>query len=217
MARAREALKISMKSRSIPSSTIGAQLRMMRYGESMAHEAATASEKADILARIELVKEQVILKKKAPSDSRNFFPQQADTPAKGSKQPPIMVKKKTRPSQTPQELASDASEEIFESPSTLYTVKRDSATYKVVSHMLPAPSNDSIRGPIAWSDLVTGMVDLGLGIQGYCESAVTFRGDIMLPTSKEPQERSMVVHRPHPGIQLSPVQIRNVGKRISRW
>jgi len=60
------------------------------------------------------------------------------------------------------------------------------------------------------------MADLNFKMKPVGGSMVTFQGEIMLPTSLAPQKRSILVHRPHPGNEMTRVKVRKEGSRCSR-
>lgn len=189
---------------------------MMQQCESSEHKATLASEKEETLAQIKLARERASARKEALTSNEQCFSQQAEPTTEGFEQLPVRTNIKTRAPHSMVEPEPDFSEETDELPSVLYTLKVNSVTNMVVNQMFPDPADNLTRGPIIWSDFLTAMTELGFGTQVYGGSALKFRGQIMLPKSTETQDRSIVVHRPRPGNELTPVEIRIFGKRCTK-
>lgn len=69
----------------------------------------------------------------------------------------------------------------------------------------PTPEGVETR----WSELVTAMTDAGFSATPGGGSAVSFRNVIT--------QESISFHRPHPVPMLSPICLRKMGKRLTKW
>lgn len=60
-----------------------------------------------------------------------------------------------------------------------------------------------------WTDFASAMADAGFSVAPVGGSAVTFRNDA--------NGKNIVFHRPHPSPNITPIVMRKMGKRLTKW
>ncbi|THZ88510.1 hypothetical protein D6C88_04965 [Aureobasidium pullulans] len=95
-------------------------------------------------------------------------------------------------------------------PPSLIAVKHDNMA--VFHHMFPSSGQESQRC-FSWQHFLNAMIDAGFSILQSQGSAVTLRQD----EERGEGVRTIVVHRPHPSPTISPVMLRSIAKRMTKW
>lgn len=214
----------------VPQEFIEPQLAMMQQCDSAANKAQLDLERQQILGRLQVARQRALTKSVIPpKDTTGGFTTQNDQPAYRI-QEPAKEKSKTRPGGPPASaslpakyaegfahLAVDEGAEKL--PPVLYTLKRNSIAFQVVSLMFPDRSKGIEEGGkmVDWLDFVSTMDTLGFKAEHGGGSAFTFKGAIRLPGDPSTlQKRSIGAHMPHPITQMGPILLQSLGRRCNR-
>ena len=232
-AKAREAYQASLKRRGTPQECIDPQLEWMKQADSPDNKAQLDLEREQILDRLQAARQRALAKSTIPyRDTTAGFVTQPDRPAHRT-QEPAKEKTKTRPD-TPSASATlhanyaaafanlvidEEMNEAEKLPPVLYTLKRNSMAFRVLSLMFPDRSKGTEEGEKTtdWLDFVSMMSTLGFTAEHRGGSAFAFKGAVKLPSDPSTlQKRSIGVHRPHPITEMGPVLLRSLGRRFNR-
>ena len=221
-AKAREAYQAKLTKQGIPQEYIDPQLEWMKQCDSSENIAMMDEEKRVVLDRLQAAKERALARKAAPSQEEFLsVSAQQEAEAKYRVPEPLKTKTKTRRAEIsePHSLPDDIEDKAEETPPVLYKVKLGSTAQKVVSLLFPDRNEDNSKekSSVDWMDVVAAMTVFGFRAEHRGGSAVTFRGEIMVPNATlTPEERSFNVHRPHPDTTMGPISLQSLGKRCNR-
>ncbi|CAD6580474.1 MAG: hypothetical protein ASARMPREDX12_009578 [Alectoria sarmentosa] len=231
--KARHAYQMTLKASEVPQALIEPQLATMKQADSAENKAQLDLERQQILGRLQIARQRALTKSVIPpKDTTCGFAGQHDQPAYRIPYP-AKEKTKTRPDLAPTSASPHAKyaaifanlvidEEIKEAekpPPVLYTLKRNSVAFQVVSLMFPDRSQGIEEGAKSadWLGFVSTMDTLGFRAEHGGGSGFTFRGEIVLSTSPSKREkRSIGIHRPHPSTEMGLVQLQKLGRRCNR-
>jgi hypothetical protein len=239
--KAREGFQQMYEEASVPLKTIEPLLELMRQCDSSDHTALLTAEREEILGQLQAEKEEARIaaeevqaavekvkaaakKAQAKADKAQSAAEKAQADLEIAQEiaqaemevAQAVAKKAQAKAHLGPTSGSEPSHEATKAPPVLYTLKRGSITQEIVSIMFPESRDESIKGTVPWSDFAKAMADLNFKMKPVGGSMVTFQGEIMLPTSLAPQKRSILVHRPHPGNEMTRVKVRKEGSRCSR-
>ena len=146
--------------------------------------------------------------------------------AEAKKPEPAYVKQKikTRGQPTETESASIApvqsdAETLTAQTAILYRL--ESAHFRVITHLFPSAQDPagSFKTTFNWTDFVSTMGKLGFEVQSRGGSAHSLNGKIQVVDAEgkaQEQQRSIVVHRPHPDPEMGPDVLRAIGRRCGK-
>ncbi|KAM0798500.1 hypothetical protein BDR22DRAFT_375830 [Usnea florida] len=221
-AKAREAYQAMLTKQGIPQEYIDPQLEWMRQCGSLENIAMLDEEKRVVLDRLQAAKERALARKAAPSHE-GFLSVSAQQEAEAKYRVPETLKTKTKTRRAevsgPDSLPDKIEDKAEETPPVLYKVKLGSTAQKVVSLMFPDRNEDIAKekSSVDWTDVVVAMTVFGFRAEHRGGSAVTFRGEIMVPNANlTPEERSFNIHRPHPDSIMGPITLQSLGRRCNR-
>ena len=221
-AKAREAYQAMLTKQGIPQEYIDPQLEWMKQCDSLENIAMLDEEKRVVLDRLQAAKERALARKAAPSHEGFLsVSAQQEAEAKYRVPEPLKTKTKTRRAEfsEPDSLPDEIKDKVEETPPVLYKVKLGSTAQKVVSLMFPDRNEDisKEKSSVDWTDIVVVMTVFGFRAEHRGGSAVTFRGEIMVPNATlTPEERSFNIHRPHPDSTMGPISLQSLGRRCNR-
>ena len=221
-AKARDAYQAMLTKQGIPQEYIDPQLEWMKQCDSSENIAMLDEEKRIVLDRLQAAKERALARKAAPSHEEFLsVSAQQEAEAKYRVPEPLKTKTKTRRAEIsePDSLSGEIEDKAGETPPVLYKMKLGSTAQKVISLMFPGPNEDisKEKSSVDWTDVVAAMTVFGFRAEHRGGSAVTFRGEIMVPNATlTPEERSFNIHRPHPDSTMGPILLQSLGRRCNR-
>ena len=101
-------------------------------------------------------------------------------------------------------------------PPGLYAL--DQKHSRLLDQLFGTLDNNAVRTPEDWKAFETFMADVGFGMERCGGSMVRFEGTIALEEAGEKVEkhRSIMIHRPHPGNEMAPEMLSDIGRRLAR-
>ena len=207
----------------VPQKYADTLLELMRLGDSLENRTRLAMEKQTIVGRLKAAREYAEAEKHAlcPYYPATLFAQQ-DVQKKYLPEHREKTKTKTRCGGTSTTMEKEVTEEIAlclqEAPPILYRIGMKAKVWKVLHAIFPDPkqSCEEFDQKVDWTEFLSAMATLDLTAVNRGGSAFIFSGQIMLPDSPSKQKRSICVHRPHPGDEMSPVLLRSLGTQFHR-
>lgn len=217
---ARKAYQMMYELKRVKYRYIEPQLDQMKQGESDEHLQQLELEKQEILSRLNVPKARTYKDDEfVPFATSSIAAPKEELPL------PLREKVKTRPNELadpcspPPTTASEARPQS--TPPILYEIQPNCITHRILALLFPEPDDDPNKECLDWLDFVTAMSEFGFRAEHRGGSAFTFKGDIKLPTTTQEDEirvrsRSINFHMPHPSTEMSPVLLRNMGRRLNR-
>ena len=94
----------------------------------------------------------------------------------------------------------------------------ESSHTRLIDQLFGTSDKNAVRTPEDWKAFETFMTDAGFGMERCGGSMVRFEGTIALEEAGEKVEkhRSIMIHRPHPGNEMAPEMLSDIGRRLAR-
>ncbi|CAF9921472.1 hypothetical protein IMSHALPRED_005180 [Imshaugia aleurites] len=218
-AQARDKYQIMLTRVSVPMPFIEPELYAMQQCDCDALKQQLQREKAEIMEHLETVRGDTSGR---DLEANLHLHDENSSVAKPSVD--TKIKAKTRPEKTLAEkepsMLQDPKDVDMEYPTILYNLDKSSIAWTVLPLLFPTATDTDTNGtgktPIAWSEFVQTMRELGFHGSHRGGSVVTFRGDIFVSGELGPRKRSINVHKPHPSTELGLVLVQTIGRRFNR-
>ena len=197
---------------------VDSQLKLTSQSESQEYVVHRANEKEQILRRIETSRKRKEAKKIVdPSERFQFMtlnpPNLKETLTVTA--PKSKIKTRAEIQSSPPVIEEVEHSQVH--TLVLYTFSPTSKAAKVISLLFPEADNIVEGKTLKRTELESAMKNLGFHVYHGGGSAFTFKGDIKLSPDQPDQNRSIVIHQPHPEPQLDTVLLGGLGKRLSKW
>ena len=218
-AQARDKYQIMLTRVSVPMPFIEPELYAMQQCDCDDLKQQLEREKVEIMEHLETVREETSGRDLEANlhlhdENSNVTKPSVDTKIKAKTRPEKILDKE-EPS-----MIQDPKDVDMKYSTILYTLDMSSVAWTVLPLLFPTATDSDTNGagkaPIAWSEFVQTMRELGFHGSHRGGSVVTFRGEIFVSGELGPQKRNINVHKPHPSTEMDLVLVQTIGRRFNR-